>query len=240
MRIVAVFSLLIFCIGCKKEQPVSTETSSSKTNSVSTIISHSSENAKKQKIDTVFFTYDENTKRNDYALVSVLDRIYNQDSISSATFKIDFISKKQLVYSHQLKIKNIDNGAEWYGNLELDSINSPLKTITLGYPACGYTQYEFLFYINPKSKSNLIHHWETVSDGGWGTWSQIIAGKPEDFICRTESFSPKEDETEDLGIAEYSDSIQFKFVDNQWKQIYKTPKGKIYRSKILSFDAFHK
>jgi len=240
MRRLAVFSLFLFFFGCKKEQVITTESSSTKSDSQTTIISNSIENDKRQKTDTVFFTYDEKTKLNDYALISVLDRIYNQDSLSSATFKIDFISKKQLLYSHQLKVKNIYNRSEWYGSLELDSINSPLKTITLGYPACGYSQQEFLFYINPKSKSNLIHHWESMSDSGWGTWSQIISGKPEDFIFRTESFSPKEDEVEDIGIAEYSDSIQFKFVDNHWKQIYKTPKGKIYRSKILSFNAFHK
>ena len=230
---------LIF-FGCKKEELI-TESSSTKLNSP-TVVNDSTENSieRRMKIDTVFFNYNEKTKLNDYALISVLEKNYTEDSISSATFKIDFILKKQLVYSHQLKVKNIDNGAEWYGNLELDSISSPLKTITLGYPACGYSQRDFLFYINPKTNSNLVHQWESMSDSGWGTWSKIISGKPENFIFRTESFSPKDDEAEDIGIAEYSDSIEFKLINNQWKQIYKTPKGKVFRSKIKSFDEFQK
>lgn len=240
MRVLSFLIIVIFFLSCKKEQSIDAS-SSIKLDSL-TVVSDSTKNGDKTtlKKDTIFFSYNEKTKQNDYALISVLNRNYKEDSISSATFKIDFMFKKQLVYSHQLKVKNIDNGAEWYGNLELDSISSPLKTITLGYPACGYSQREFLFYVNPKSKSQLVHQWESMSDSGWGTWSQIISGNPENFIFRSESFSPKDDEVEDIGITEYSDSIEFKLVNNQWKQIHKTPKGKVYRSEIKSFDEFHK
>lgn len=240
MKVLRFLIIALFFFSCKKEQPI-TMSSSTKSNSL-TAFSDSTmkRNERRMKIDTVFFNYNEKTKLNDYALISILERNYREDSISSATFKIDFIFKKQLVYSHQLKVKNIDNGSEWYGNLELDSIASPLKTISIGYPACGYSQKKFLFYINPEAKSNLVYQWESMSDSGWGTWSQVISGNPENFIFRTESFSPKEEDSEDIGIVEYSDSIEFKLVNNQWKQIYKTPRGKIFRSITKSFDEFHK
>ncbi|RXR21038.1 hypothetical protein EQG63_03625 [Flavobacterium amnicola] len=240
MRTLGFLIVIFFFFSCKKQESLATSTATKSDSLILVSDSATNGNAKKLKIDTVFFSYDEKTKLNDYALISVLDKKYTEDSIASATFKIDFMFKKQLVYSHQLKVKNIDNGSEWYGNLELDSISSTLKTITLGYPACGYLQREFLFYINPKTKSALVNQWESMSDSGWGTWSRVISGKQENFIFRTTSFSPKDDEIEEIGRAEYSDSIEFKLVHNRWIRIYKTPKGKVYRNEIKSFDAFHK
>ena len=226
---------ILHFFGCKKEQekPVLSKSV------LKSLAKDSVGSGVNRTIDTVYFNYNEDKTLNDYALISYLSKKYNEDSTSTAMVKIDFMCKKTLVYSHDFKIKNIDNGAQWYENLELDSISSPLKTITLGYPACGYLQQNFLFYINPKSKSNLIHQWESVSDSGWGNWSQIIAGTPEEFIFRSESFSPKDDASEDVGVLEYSDSIKFKLTNNQWTKVYKTPKGKVYRSEVKSFEEFH-
>jgi len=61
-----------------------------------------------------------------------------------------------MIYSTPLFIKGIDKESEWYGQLELDSVASPLRTITLGYPACGYIHDNFLYYIKEKQSQFLF------------------------------------------------------------------------------------
>ena len=243
MRTLFFLIVSLFFFSCKKEKPMkeilSTKLDLIKVDSDLT----TNENKERIKTDTIFFNYDEKVKLNDYALISILDKKYTEDSISTATFKIDFMLKKQLVYSHQLKVKNIDNGSQWYGNLELDSVASPLKTITLGYPACGYAQQNFLFYTNGE-RNNLIYNWTSSSDSGWGEWGKIVTGRPDNFVFRIEAFVPDEEETindeDEKGIVQFSDSIHFYLKNNSWVKSLKTPKSKVYRSKKLSFNKFHK
>lgn len=188
--------------------------------------------------DTVFFNYDDKFKLNDFALIYLLDKAYDKDSMATVTFKVDFKNRDIIVFSKTLKIKGISEGSQWYGNLELDSIASPLKTISFGYPACGYSQKHFMFYVN-SSKSSLVHQWESTSDGGWGTWL-LVTGKPEDFCIRTESYEPLDETTEnEMGLNTFSDSVRFIFENDRWKKMYLTPKGKIYRSRKVPFMEFH-
>jgi len=219
MKNVTLIFTLLLIIGCKKENKNQLDLGMDNSDKVS-----SSRFDKKPVLeDTIFFVYDEKSKWNDFALVYLLDKKYTKDSVCEATFKIN----------------GVNEGSEWFGELELDSIASPLKRLSFGYPACGYLQNNFLFYIN-KSDSNLIHQWDSSSDSGWGYWSEVVSGKPEDFYFRTESFSPVDETVNDdeLGLNEYSDSIHFKLENNKWNTIYKTPKGKVYRSKKISFTNF--
>jgi len=235
MKNVTLIFTLLLIIGCKKENKNQLHLGMNNSDKFS-----SSRFDKKPILeDTIFFVYDEKSKWDDFALVYLLDNKYTKDSICVATFKLDFKSNTKIIYSKTLQINRVDEGSEWSGVLELDSIASPLKRLSFGYPACGYLQNNFLFYIN-KSDSNLIHQWDSSSDSGWGYWSEVVSGKPEDFYFRTESFSPVDETVNDdeLGLNEYSDSIHFKLENNKWNTIYKTPKGKVYRSKKISFTNF--
>jgi hypothetical protein len=232
-KAILIFTLLAI-ISCKKEEQKAVA-NIVKTDSLSVAV-------KTISADTIFFTYDEKWKAKDIALVYLLDKKYNKDSICTATFKIDFKdNRRATIFSKTLKIRSMDyEGSEWYGYLELDTIASPLKRIGYGYPACGYTQNNFLFYIDEK-KPGLIHEWTSGNDSGWGYWSEVVSGKPQDFYFRTQSFSPVGDSAQDeFGLNEYSDSIHFKFENNKWKKTYLTPKGKVYRSKKVAFDTFYK
>jgi hypothetical protein len=196
-------------------------------------------------IDTIFFSEQEQLKWNDFALVYLLDKKYSKDSICTGTFKVDFKNKdKATVFSKVFKIKVVDEGAEWSGSLELDSIASPLKRIDFGYPACGYTQNHYLFYVDGKN-SNLVHEWYSSGDSGWGYWSEVISGKPEDFYFRTENFSPVDDGSTtdgdyEFGLDEYLDSIHFKLESSKWRKVRLTPKDSVYRSRKVKFDEFYK
>ena len=192
--------------------------------------------------DTVFFTDDEKSKWNDFALIYLLDKKYEKDSILNGTFRIDFKNKsKQTIASNIFKLRGVDEGAEWSGELELDSVASPLKRVDFGYPACGYTQNHFLFYVKKNQKADLVHEWYSNGDSGWGYWSEVISGNPDNFYFRTENFSPIDGSAQDeFGLDEYFDSIHFKLENKKWQKTFLTQKGKVYRSRKVKFDEFYK
>ncbi len=225
--IILVFTFLLF-LSCKKE-----------TDKTLALNSDSKSNSRLTKnaaisVDTIFFSFDKKVKFKDFALVHLIEKKYFKDSICNAKFIVDFIKNNKKIYSYPLQIKGVVKDSGWYGSYQLDTITNPLRTISFGYAACGYTQDDFLFYIDEEN-SELLYQWESMVDSGWGTWTEVVSGIPESFYCRTVSFSP-EDDNEDLGIVEYSDSIYFKFQNNKWNKIYKTPKGKVYRSKKESLN----
>ncbi|MCF6131550.1 hypothetical protein [Flavobacterium wongokense] len=237
MKRIASLLVLLAIISCKKENQLNNSVIA-KTDTVA---------IEKKSIapDTIFFTYDDKTKWNDFAVVYLLDKKYSEDSICTATFKIDFKGyNRQANFSKTLKIKGVDEGAEWSGELELDSVASPLKRIDFGYPACGYTHNHYLFYIDGNN-SNLIHEWFSSWDSGWGYWSGVVSGEPQDFYFRTESLSPVEESSTAEGDYEYAsneftDSIHFKLENNKWKKIFLTQKDKVYRSRKVKFEEFYK
>ena len=234
MKKIIILFPLFFLASCKKETNI--QNHNTRTNPIK--INPKTAESKIASVDTIFFFYDSPKKNDDYILATLLDKKYQKDSVCIAHFKLDFIKNHNLIYSHNIQINGLDEGSEWSGDFELDSISSPLRTISYGYAACGYTQYNYLFYINDKNTS-LVHQWESMSDSGWGTWGQIVSGTPQNFYFRTESYSP-EDDNEEMGIAEYSDSIHFELKNNKWdKTLFLTSKGKIYRSKKVSFNQFY-
>lgn len=190
--------------------------------------------------DTVFFSDDSKTRFEEYVLVHLKSKTFGKDSICSAKFQLEFFQKKRLIYSSPLSIKRIDKESEWYGKLELDSVASPLRTISLGYPACGYIHDNYLYYIK-ENQSQYLFHWNSMADGEWGSWGEIIPGTATDFYYRHISFGGggEEDNDESVGIAEYSDSIHFEKRNNQWRLKYLTQKDKVYRQTKQFYKAFN-
>jgi hypothetical protein len=232
-KTIIIFAIILF-VSCKKENQDKINRTSK-----DTLKSHNLKIVEKLNLaDTIFFSYyNDNSKYKDFALAHLIEKKYSIDSICTAKFVLDFIKNKEKVYSYPILIKGYDEGSEWYGNYELDSVSSPLKRISVGYSACGYLQNNFLFYVENKEVS-LIHKWDSSSDSGWGYWGEIISGTSEDFYFRTESFTPVDetDSESEKGIIEFSDSIHFQLIDNKWSKNYKSVKGKVYRSKKQTFD----
>lgn len=195
--------------------------------------------------DTIFFLYQDDKKYNDYALVHLLKKTCSKDSICDLDFKIDFLQKNQLVYTDKITVKAASEGSEWYGNYELDSISSSFKRVSFGYPACGYDQSNTLFYVDGKNSSK-VHTWSSVGDGGWYTDVNFSLISNTKLVAYTESFWPNETNAEeDLsggedGLLEYSDSIHFTKKGNKWNKDFKSPRGKVYRKKIISYSEYYK
>ncbi len=193
------------------------------------------------KTDTIYFSYKSDSK-DDYAIINLLEEKYTKDSLCTSKFRIDFIQKKSKIFSDLVTIKGVEKESNWFGMYEMDTIYSSFRSLSFGYPACGYTQNNFLYYIDDK-ESAKIHTWLSVGDGGWFNNIEFFPISKTKFACRNASFwsdvSDEENQktVEEFGILEHSDSIVFTFQKGKWNKSFITPKEKVYRKQRMSYDS---
>ena len=146
MRIV-LFILFAFFISCQKQKGISKpETSIQEKTKL--IAARTTD--KLLKTDTVFVYDSGELNPNFFVLAHLLAKKMDKDSLLTMSYRLDFYKDKKQIASSRIIIPNYTNGSEWSGSLGLSdatSKQSPFVTIRLGYPACGYAQQNFLFFI---------------------------------------------------------------------------------------------
>lgn len=236
------FIFLCLLISCQKPKPVSqiqAETISE--NKAEAIVNK--ENF--LKTDTISISDDGETSKDNYILAHLVDQKADKDSIVTAKYRLDFYLNKTKIADSKITIKGIDKGSEWGAKYGLASVespkNSPFIQISFGYPACGYTSSNYLYYLK-NNDLQLVHQWDVMSDSGWGTWVKFEDAtsktNPESFYCKTVSFEPENDNDE-MGTVTYSDSTVFHLSGNHWKKQLLSEKDKVYFQKKISFNEFH-
>ncbi|MBP4137982.1 hypothetical protein [Flavobacterium geliluteum] len=241
MKIQALF-VLLFLIGCQKpksEPQITNTTPENKTQTVSIV------EEKFLKTDTISISDDGETSKENYILAHLLDQKADKDSVVTARYRLDFYLNKTKTADSKITIKGIEKGSEWGAKYGLASVEMPKKSpfiqISFGYPACGYTSNNYLYYLK-NNHLQLVHEWNVISDSGWGTWvrfeNSTSKTNTESFYCKTVSFEPENDNDE-IGTVTYSDSIVFRLSGNHWKKQLLSAKDKVYFEKKIPFNEFH-
>lgn len=243
MKIHTLFFLLVL-VGCQK-------TKTTETAQIAEIIEPQetlevTNDEKIIKTDTVSIYSDGTESSTDYILAHLVDQQADKDSIVTVKYRLDFYQNKTKTASSKIAIKGFEKGSEWmasYGLTSETSKNSPFIQISVGYPACGYSHDNYLYYLK-NSGLQLVHQWSTMSDSGWGSWVEIenpsANSDPKSFYCKTVAFVPADDdENLDMGILSHSDSISFELKDNKWKKMLLSAKDKPYFEKKMTFDQFN-
>jgi hypothetical protein len=237
-------SLFILCllIGCQKPKSESKITNTTPTETKTEVAIAKEE--KFLKTDTLFISEDGETSNNNYVLAHLVDQKADKDSIVTGKYQLDFYLDKSKTATSKITIKGIEKGSEWgasYGLTSAAAKNSPFIQISFGYPACGYNQSHYLYYLK-NSNLQLVHEWDSMTDSGWGSWVEFenssAKANPESFYCKTVSFEP-EDNDENMGTVTHSDSIVFRLSGNSYKKQLLSAKDKTYFEKKMSFEAFH-
>lgn len=244
MKIHTLFFLLIL-VGCQKTKPTDAAPETIEIIEPQETVEISA-NEKIIKTDTVAIYTDGTESSTDYILVHLVDQQADKDSIVTVKYRLDFYQNKSKTASSKIAIKGFDKGSEWiasYGLTSETSKNSPFIQISVGYPACGYSHDNYLYYLK-NSELQLVHQWSTMSDSGWGSWVEIVNpstnSDPKSFYCKTVAFVPAdEDENLDMGILSHSDSISFELKDHKWKKMLLSAKDKPYFEKKMTFDQFN-
>jgi hypothetical protein len=232
---------LLILIGCQKPKPEQQITSTTPENKTQT---ETVVEEKFLKTDTISISEGEENATNSYILAHLVDQKADKDSIVTAKYQLDFYQNKTKTASSKITIKGTDKGSEWGASCGLTSAtakNSSLIQISFGYPACGYTQTNYLYYLK-NSNLQLVHQWDSMTDSGWGSWVEFenpdAKANPESFYCKTVSFEP-EDNDENMGTVTHSDSIVFRLSGNKWKSQLLSAKDKAYFEKKMAFTEFH-
>jgi hypothetical protein len=234
--------ILMILAGCQKEQKTAQIISANNIGTSRIIAANTKETDESSlRTDTIILSED----KNEYILVNLTDQKADKDSIVTSKFRLDFYQNKNKVASSKITIKGYEKGSEWSGSYGLpnSSQNNPsFIKIDFGYPACGYTFENYLYYLK-NNDLQLVHQWQSMSDSGWGNWTEFLSLESKNdlevFYSKNVSFEPGDDDSEDSGILKYSDSISFSLKGNRWKKKLLSVKDKPYFEKKMSFNEFH-
>ncbi|KAF2334730.1 hypothetical protein [Flavobacterium ginsenosidimutans] len=244
MKLAPLFFVLLL-IGCQKTKPTDAAPTIAEIIEPQETVAVTNDE-KIIKTDTVAIYTDGTESTTDYILANLIDQQADKDSIVTVKYRLDFYQNKTKTASSGIAITGFQKGSEWiasYGLTSETSKNSPFIQISVGYPACGYTHDNYLYYLKNKELQQ-VHQWSTMSDSGWGSWVEIVnptaKSEPKSFYCKTVAFTPAdEDENIDMGILQHSDSISFELKDSKWKKILLSAKDKPYFEKKMTFDQFN-
>lgn len=197
------------------------------------------------KVDTIEISGISELDSNMHILASFLDKKIDKDSIITVHYNLDFYSNKRKIGSEKIAIVNFTEGSNWGASFGLsqdyETQVSPFIKISFGYEACGYNQQHFLFYLKD-TRFQLVHEWDSMSDGGWGGWVEFggmtPSKNPVSFHCKTVYYMGKEDD-EQMGTVQHLDSTKFILKNNRWEKQLLTPKEKVYWEKDIAFNDFY-
>ncbi|MEO6177818.1 MAG: hypothetical protein ABIP27_21870 [Flavobacterium circumlabens] len=240
MKVKYLFVLALLA-GCQKEKTVTAAAPVPEKKTEITLVAEE----KFLKTDTIPISEGEEVSKNNYILAHLSDQKADKDSIVTQHYQLDFYQDKTKTVSSKITIEGYQKGSEWGASYGLSS-SAPKKSsfiqVSFGYPACGYTQNNYLYYLKNQTLQ-LVYEWDTMSDSGWGSWVEFTnpTGKPEteSFYCKRVAFEP-DDNNEDMGTAAHSDSIVFQLKNKHWIKQFLSAEGKTYFEKKMSFNDFHK
>jgi len=237
---------LIILASCQKEQKknLAANINSTETTEIPAIVGETETEENTLRTDTILLSNEKNAEFT-HILANLTELKADKDSILTSKFRLDFYQDKAKIASSRITITNYEKGSEWGGSLGLTNAsgkNSAFIQIGFGYPACGYMHENYLYYLK-KRDLQLVHQWQSMSDSGWGSWTEFVSdasgNDPESFYCKTVSFEPGNDDNEDSGILTYTDSISFSLKGNRWKKKLLSAKDKPYFEKKMDFNEFH-
>ena len=240
MKIQYVF-LLFVVLSCQKQQHKNEVSVSTSKNKKETTL------AKENflKTDTVQISEEDENSGSNFILAHLLDQKADKDSIVTAKYQLDFYQNKNKIASSKVTIENCQKGSDWmasYGLTSENDKNSPFIKLDFGYPACGYTHENYLYYLK-NNTLQLVYQWDAMSDSGWGSWVEFTntnaKSNPDSFYCKRVALEP-EDDNEDMAIVKYSDSIGFELKNDRWTNKLLSAKEKPYFEKKVLFNEFYK
>ncbi|MBA0882230.1 hypothetical protein [Flavobacterium undicola] len=247
MRNGILFFVFASFFSCKKEVPNSSLISKNFKDSIEIKINE----AKVIQTDTLKLEKSKTLNGVDKILIATLKKEINKDSITKELIRFDFFNKNNnLVKSISSSITHAFDNGSWYTSENVFSQNKSdnrFIELSYGYDACGYTQTNFLFFIET-NHIQLITKNESMADGGYGTWTsfepnfkdnKLISFSSTIIQVDTDESKPYNDLNEDL-VINYSDSIVYNWISNKWLGELKSKKGKIFRKEFKKFNDVYK
>lgn len=244
--------LILFCFSCS-DKKTENENREEAQSIVPDIDVQEQLEVKPLQKDSIILDFKGNEKRADKVVVNLLEKTYSKDSLGESSYRIDFYKQNKIISSFPIKISFGMEEGIWYVNEEFmeeedsdTSVDKKFVQCVYGIEACGYTQTNFLFYLN-EDKVQLVDQWLSASDSGYGTQVEFVPkikeNKTISFISRRIQIESEEEQVYDDSAEKikvsYSDSIQYQYKNNKWEKLLVTPEEKIYRVENTTFQDYY-
>ena len=205
------------------------------------------------KTDTIILDYKNNFNRADKILIRRNKTIKSKKDGETIFYSLDFYKKGSKFYSHSYVSKNVYEGEDWSGYDEFftDTIakisDKRFINVSVGVPACGYNQNNFLFFLGEKGVQ-LVCEYQSMGDGIYSTSddflpifvnNKVVSFTRKNVSIDSDESKPFDDANENL-VVTFQDSMGYTYQNDIWKSKNLSPKGKIFRKLFTSYKKYFK
>jgi hypothetical protein len=200
------------------------------------------------KKDTLVFERLSKLNIVDKVLAVTLKTGFSKDSIEITSCRLDFYFKNKLIQcipvdtytSHEDPMWSLYEGV--FTNKKSKISDNRFFEISYGVPACGFTQSNFLFFVE-NNEFQLVSKYDSVGDGPYGEYfafepyfvnDDIQYFTSKRVVIDTDESKPYNEDNEDFVIT-FSDSTVYLLNHGEWSGKLKTPKGKTFRKEFKTY-----
>lgn len=187
----------------------------------------------------------------DKVVATTLKKVYTKDSIEVTQCRLDFYRENEIISSIPITASTSEEGIwslyeDLFPDEKREVFDNRFFEISYGYPACGYTQSNFLFFTE-NNKLQLISKYDSSGDGPYGdllefepkfVGNKIVSLSSKKVQIDSDESKPYNEENENL-IRVFSDSVAYTYNSGKWTAKPKTPKGKIFRKEYKTYKELY-
>ena len=204
------------------------------------------------KIDTLVLEKLNKLNIADKVLAVTLKTGFSKDSIEITSCRIDFYFKNKLIQSFPVQTYTSHEDPIWsfyedvFTNQKSNKSDNRFFEISYGVPACGFTQSNFLFFVE-NNEFQLVTKYNSVADGPYGNYFEfnpyfvgddVLYFASKRVTIDVDESKPYNDENEDLVIT-FTDSTIYKLYNGKWLGQLKTHRNKPYRKEFKNYKELY-
>ena len=241
-------SLFLIAVSCKKEDSTTEATEALPVTQTNTATVEKDTEKIIIKTDTVLvFINNEKKQKTTYVVAKLLSQEPETGATNTANFELDFYKKNTKIGTANLSVNKYAKGSKWRAIEGLEDEKTMGKSafvkLRLLHKDPAFLKHDYLFFLK-NSQAQLFIQWEGINVLVWGEWLDIKnpnqTVEPDYFYCKTGAFEEMDDSDNEIGLLTYSDSIEFRFKNNQWVQELKSKKNTPYFKKEMNFNELYK
>ena len=244
----SLLSLFLIGVSCKKEDWTTEATEALPVTQTDTATVEKVAQKTIIKTDTIpVIINGQRKQKSTFVVAKLLSNEPEAGATKTVDFELDFYSKNNKTATTSLSVNKYAKGSKWRAIEGLDDEkamgNSPFVKLRLLHKDPKFLKHDYLYFIK-NDQAQLLIQWEGINDLGWGEWLEIQNPNqtvtPDYFYCKTGSFKEIDNSDNEIGMLTYSDSIEFRFKNNQWVQELKSKKNTPYYKKEMNFNELYK
>lgn len=205
------------------------------------------------KTDTLIFEKLSKANIIDKVVAVSIKTEFNKDSVETVRCRLDFYIKGKIIHSTPVSVYASSEDPMWslyedvFENEKTQQKDSRFFELSFGVPSCGFTQSNFLFFIE-NGKLQLVKEYDSMGDGPYSdgllfepkfAGDRVISFTSKRVTVEGDESKPYNEDNEDF-VLTYWDSTAYQFDSGEWKATLKSKKGTSYRKEFRTYNELYK